>query len=365
MGRTKAFLALTLVTVTIILIGCGGNAAPTASSTTGTPPATATPPPTSGSGGGTSGNAATTYTVQDIGNPGSATSMNDSGQVTGTGPHAWIWSNGQVTDLGALTANGTSWGMQINNSGQVGGFSQASDGNNHPILYSNGKMNDLGLPPGGTAAEGWGLNNAGQVVGGGDTPDGHVAFVVTGGKMQVLPPLTGSYSPTNGAEARGINDSGVVVGTATVGTSTSHAVMWTNGTIQDLGIATGNSLGLRINNSNQIVGNFAQGSMWHAFLWSSGTPTDLGTIAGRDSSNAWAINNAGVVVGSSFINAQPVKDSVAYIYQNGQLQDLNTLLPANSGWVLAIAVDINNRGQILAGGTHNGQAGLCILTPSK
>jgi hypothetical protein len=38
---------------------------------------------------------------------------------------------------------------------------------------------------------------------------------------------------------------------------------------------------------------------------------------------------------------------------NGPI-DLNTLLPANSGWVLNVARGINNKGQIVGTGTING-----------
>lgn len=43
-------------------------------------------------------------------------SMNNNAQATGTGTHAWVWSNGQVMDLGTL-GGPTSWGYAINDSG--------------------------------------------------------------------------------------------------------------------------------------------------------------------------------------------------------------------------------------------------------
>jgi probable HAF family extracellular repeat protein len=41
------------------------------------------------------------------------------------------------------------------------------------------------------------------------------------------------------------------------------------------------------------------------------------------------------------------------------------VLPADSGWVLSFAVDINDRGQIVGGGFHNGAFHAFLLSPSK
>ncbi len=43
--------------------------------------------------------------------------------------------------------------------------------------------------------------------------------------------------------------------------------------------------------------------------------------------------------------------------------DLDTLLPANSGWTLQYAVGINASGQICGFGTHNGATHAFILNP--
>ncbi len=51
------------------------------------------------------------------------------------------------------------------------------------------------------------------------------------------------------------------------------------------------------------------------------------------------------------------------------MEDLNVLLPPNSGWELIRAQDINDSGQILCEGFHTGsdnarERRLCVLTPS-
>src|SRR4051812_17006260 len=71
-----------------------------------------------------------------------------------------------VTDLGA-----NSLGNGINNAGQVTGRIRTPNGNVHAFLYSNGQMMDLGTL-GGTLSNGQGINDAGQVVGSSGTADG-------------------------------------------------------------------------------------------------------------------------------------------------------------------------------------------------
>ena len=54
-----------------------------------------------------------------------------------------------MTDLGTLRRLGSS-ANGINASGQVVGDADTSSGDNHAFLYSNGTMTDLGTLPGGS-----------------------------------------------------------------------------------------------------------------------------------------------------------------------------------------------------------------------
>jgi chitinase len=80
-------------------------------------------------------------------------SINDAGQVTGyattstSTTHAFLYSHGQMTDLGTLGGSGTSYGYGINDAGQVTGSASTSTGQ-HAFLYTNGQMIDLGTLPG-------------------------------------------------------------------------------------------------------------------------------------------------------------------------------------------------------------------------
>src|SRR3954470_23345455 len=114
------------------------------------------------------------YGVTDLGTlggNGQAIAINNAGQVTGYsgfndgmvgfGPvHAFVYSSGQIRDLGTLGGS-TSQGSGINDAGQVTGWSSTSTGD-HAFVYSDDRMIDLGTL-GACCSYGYGINNARQV----------------------------------------------------------------------------------------------------------------------------------------------------------------------------------------------------------
>ena len=98
---------------------------------------------------------------------------------------------------------------------------------------------------------------------------------------------------------------------------------------------------------------------------SAATPTytirDLGTLGGNYSS-ASSINNSGQIVGSA---ETTTRDDYAILYSGGQMQDLNTLIPAGSGWTLHVATEINTSGQIIGYGFLNGKRRSFLATPDS
>ena len=68
------------------------------------------------------------------------------------------------------------------------------------------------------------------------------------------------------------------------------------------------------------------------------------------------INDWGMAVGTAVVGTHCGTGPYcrAFLYNGTNTIDLNSLLPANSGWTLTEAWDINNKGQILGAGVYNG-----------
>jgi len=147
-----------------------------------------------------------------------------------------------------------------------------------------------------------------------------------------------------------------------------HAFLYTGGVMRDLGTLGGSeSWAFDINEADKVVGSasLSGDSENHAFLYdASATPRmrDLGTLGGSHSM-AFGINDSEQVVGS----AATSDDSIhAFLYSGGKMRDLNSLIPANSGWELVSAEAINDKGHIVGYGANKDSVGRAfLLTPDK
>jgi probable HAF family extracellular repeat protein len=138
-----------------------------------------------------------------------------------------------------------------------------------------------------------------------------------------------------------------------------HAVIWRNGLATELTSLGGqfNNAAVDINNRGQFVGlsDVPGDASTHAVRWHNGSITDLGMLAGDTSSFAWAISDRGQVLGES---CDANGNSRGFLWQNGAMADVNTLVPAESSLIIIDANNINGAGDItghafdpLTGGT--------------
>ena len=264
---------------------------------------------------------------------GEAVSINDRGQVAGNDTvgrdaegsyifHSFIWQNGKMTDLGALTpysvvlkqAHSYTKVDAINGRGQIVGVSDiVVDGleQTHGIVWANGKMTDLG-----SRLRTWDpatINDQGQIPGFVDRPQ---AAVWEHGAVRLLPNGPG----VKGVRAVDINEAGTAVGVCIVSPSRRpHPCLWRDGKVQDLGVAFGDrGQALAVNERGQVIGITRDGArgQFHGFVWENGEMTDLGTLPGGKQSQALAISNRGQIIGWSR-TPKGVKHAVLWTLKRG------------------------------------------------
>ena len=304
--------------------------------------------------------ASSKYKISIIQPPGDSgytnvTSINDAGEICGSfdgSAEPFTYKSGAYYVLSQKQFNGDSL-TELNNLGNGVGYDTQS---NSPVYWNGSKFSTLAAPR--TFAESSctaeGLNDHGEVVGlsGGQAFENGILVAYAtpimwrNGEPSVLPTLGGKG--VNGAV--GVNDDGEIVGTSVTTGGIDEPVAWINGKIKALGTLGGQAgTAVDVNTSGVITGTaFTASGALHGFEWINGQMTDLGQVFAVK-----AIDDAGDVVGDA--------NNSATMWVNGKPIDLNTLLPANSGWHLNEAEDINDHGQIVGIGTSHGQEEACLV----
>jgi probable HAF family extracellular repeat protein len=330
------------------------------------------------------------YTITDLGRPagmpvGFAGNINNNGQVVGwsgwyntPNARAWKYDGGPLIDLGtgtygAGTPGATSYAYDINNAGTaVGSFYFTYELNSpyHALVWSTtGAMTDI--HPGATGSSAaMAVNAGGQIVGYVAPESGsQYAFRYDGNTLVDLNSFVPAGSGWQLSAAYNINTAGQIVGEGTLN-GLGHAFLLSadGSTLTDLGTIDGSwAAGWDINDGNVVVGSAYDASyVEYAFRWdSAGGRQILGHLDGDDSAMALGINSSGVIVGYSYLSSE-YSEPTAMIYKDGEMIDLNTLIDPASGWTLTWACGINDRGQIVGTGynaSHEENTFLLTLVP--
>jgi probable HAF family extracellular repeat protein len=172
--------------------------------------------------------------------------------------------------------------------------------------------------------------------------------------------LLDGQEPGTQVDVRGLNDAGQATGSRFVSGGDWRPYRWTPGTgFQAIAVFPGTAWGSDINNAGVVVGRMqvAQNIGDHAFVAAANIGTDLGVLPGVSLetaiSEAFAINDAGEIVGRASTSANPPYQHAVYWSAAHVIQDLGTL-----GGNTSVAVDINASGQVIGmsdvtgGGRH-------------
>ena len=336
-----------------------------------------------------------TYTVLDLGGlrtDGTGTSeahaIDSRGDVVGVADgddgfqHAFFWQGTNGIKNLELFGNGN-FRIGGDNSAAYGiSDAAAGNGNSTAVRYIVGEANPPALS-GGTE---------------------HALFLGPAGLADLNGQQAFSGGPNSAASA--VNTNGVTVGWAVLaGSSAYHAFRYSAPTLVDLGTLPGGNLSVAVavNNLGDVAGSSddSNGISW-GVVWShaSGTPTqianmttatginDRGLVVGRRNATvgdgvqavaynlgagaavslgaisnlscvAWGVNNHGQIVGATgsgtVIRSPGITTGVFATLWDGSnsVVNLNTRITA-AGWHLATAEAINDAGQIVGAGFHNG-----------
>ena len=281
-----------------------------------------------------------------------------------------LFSGGNVTDLGVIAPNAHgSRALALGPGGKVYGYSVPADpfGEIEPAVFSGGSVAELPLPPGDSEGAAFGANSSSQVVGyteagnGADAsnrPHGSHAVLFSGGTATLLGALPGDSQ----SAASGINDAGQAVGYSQ-GARRQHAVLFAGGGVTDLGALPGDtdSAAFSVNATGVAVGYSAGAGRFRAVAFKDGTVIALGTVKNLPNAQALSIDKEGIAVGTADADGF---NHHAVVFVGAKAYDMNAYLPAGSGWTLESANAINDSGQVVGEGIHNGQTRAFLVSPA-
>jgi probable HAF family extracellular repeat protein len=235
--------------------------------------------------------------------------------------HAFLYSDGQIRDLGTLGSPELgSWAQCVNEDLDVFGYAQnPTDTGVFPVVWLNGQtIMKLPVPAGYRSGRALTCNDRGDAAG----------FALRQGTRCFYWSVSGSTfdcHPDNGTE-------------------------W--------------SEAIDLLSSGLIVANASQGSRYFGYIYFWSGISWLMPLAGDVSSRVESMNELGDAVGLSVHERPDGSDRAQAVgWENGRAFPLLARTRDAHGWSFVVAQGISNDGLIVVNGFVNGQARVALLTP--
>lgn len=341
------------------------------------------------------------YSITDLGTLGGPQSeaygINNSSQIVGNSElkggasHAFLWEKGHMVDLGSFPGAShsiprtamsdsksglSSTALSINSRGQVVGMSETGgvglDGDTyHAALWEHGKITDLGVARYRSSIAKQVTDNT-TVTGNSvdeefENPDIRgrpeaMSFIWAKGAMHATSAL---------ADCLSLNNQGLKVGCIKRGRNVK-IFLWHSGKAKEIDRLSKpqGMLNVTINDNGFVAGTLARMDVEDAMVdplpqavfWIRGKRHLLPSFPQYSNTIVHDVNNLGQIVGEAQENQN---NSIATLWQNAKILDLNKLISIHSGWRLESASGINNKGYIIGTGKINGQRHAFLMKPNK
>lgn len=282
----------------------------------------------------------------------------------------------RIVEIPRLTAAGEVTANAVNGQGIVVGDYEGyctpdCGGAAQAWMYqqSSGALDELTFDPSESGVSATGISNQGVIVGfeyiQGGAQSGF--WTVTGGSMMLTSPTNYGGSFTM---ASAVNDVGTVAGNVGGSGFGTAPIEWSGpqesvstlpmlqcdhcprhatsaNAINDAGVVVG---------SSELVIDAQSKSGTYAVEWIDGNIISLGSLQGGDYSAAYAINNTGDIVGASRVGTSAGAPTHAFLYHDGVMNDLGTL-PGDTN---SSANSINDEGAVV-GASDDGTTNRAFL----
>jgi len=263
--------------------------------------------------------------------------INNRGQVVGVMNfpedegrfHAYVWEGGALRDL---TPDGFGQAYDVNDRGQIVGVVDVGDSISYPVLWEHGEQAVRLQTPAGADCIALRINGHGLIA-------GWCRFVSDSGPVFWRRGMFERMTVPPGVDAFpvGLNDRGVVIGSASTTGGSRFPFVWADGVLTDLNTMSDRPFErvVAINNLGQIAGEGpASAGRGQGLLWEAGRTVVIPPLPGATAAIPYGLNERGQVVGASA--------ACGFVWDGGPSRALSCL----PGGTVAYGTDINERGDI-------------------